>query len=108
MDQPVLRLRGGGANLKRREARKRKFSPSQFYSSSYQTLEALNQVSRDDTEDAKRLKTTVSLPPHDDAQPAHTEGVDSLDVVDMNTEKPKRFICFVGRYFGHSSPALSH
>ena len=119
MEHPILCLRGGGADLKRKAARKRKFSHLQEPSSANE----LNGGVRDDGADseprsrkkkskAENKNGSPGVSPRTEVQHGRDEGdndqaASTIEVAVPN--KSQRFICFVGRldrYTGDSMPAL--
>lgn len=104
--QSTLCLRGGGADEKRKAARKRKFANLQSEESKTKTIERQSLQKSDAPAEptAKKQRTQASSPPRD-AEPQATSKVDSEDTgeakdiggeSDSVQQKSRRFIVFIG------------
>lgn len=118
--EPILRLRGGGADAKRKEVRKRKFGQTQPQVSSTQSAGRQSGTEVVETEDSKKSeqqpkkkqkkhKKALAAQNDDDVKPdpetpATEEGEDlenaevaeAADAETAAASKPQRFIVFIG------------
>ena len=95
---PTLRLRGGGADQKRKEARKRKFA--QDVSQPQLVAETGLQCLGVDGPSEKKQKQASVLPEHDpktDTRPvSNGETIDQSSTVQNESSKSQRLIVFIG------------
>ena len=104
--QPILRLRGGGADEKRKAARKRKFANPQSEKSRTKKNErqSLQEFDVQAEPIAKKQRTQASSPPRDAEPQANStiDAEDTGDAKDINREsdrvqrRSQRFIVFIG------------
>ena len=88
MGHATLRLRGGGADLKRKEARKRKFADLEAIGGE----SAPKKVDNNQTVgDQAILSESVAISPLEQPEKNNSTSGEGLTSV-----KPQRFICFVG------------
>ena len=105
MQEPHLRLRGGGSSSTRREARKRKFAHSDFEGLCTQDSKIPTLAQGTNDSDVKRSKITVTSSLQESPL-KQDEGVSISDGQSIGIEKSQRFICFVGGYFKHVEPPV--
>lgn len=113
MEQPVLCLRGGAADAKRKEARKRKFSHLQGSPRTNEFNEVLSDVGVETKSRSRKKKSKAENENGSPAVPSMTKvqcgkAKEDKDLVASEIEvavpdKARRFICFVGRLDCYSS-----
>lgn len=106
MEQPVLCLRGGGADAKRREDRKRKFAHLQESSNTIKytgdVFEAELKRRPSSNEKNSKIETKTGFPAVKLGIEVQCEGNDTIqdrvasEVQVRLSNKSQRFICFVG------------
>ena len=116
-DTTVLCLRGGGADAKRRDARKRKFAHLQIkfpqvtsqgekdVADTGKSADEEAGISRSKASKRRKLDSSVTQPRESKTTPSEPNDEENMDVDASKNEstgktaKSQRFICFVGKSF---------